>query len=61
LKQVEWNVLILIAGGISLGAGFQMTGLDHAMLEALPSGEATRDALLPSSTCAGSAGCSGCW
>lgn len=36
---VEWNILILIAGGISLGAGMQMTGLDRMVVGWLPSGD----------------------
>ncbi len=31
LKSIEWDVLILIAGGISLGAGMQMSGLDKVI------------------------------
>jgi sodium-dependent dicarboxylate transporter 2/3/5 len=31
LKSIEWDVLILIAGGISLGAGMQMSGLDDVI------------------------------
>lgn len=33
LKSIEWDVLILIAGGISLGAGMQMSGLDNVIAE----------------------------
>ncbi len=47
LKRLDWNVLILIAGGISLGAGMQMTGLDQEVVRWLPTGEATRRILLP--------------
>lgn len=36
VNSLEWNVLILIAGGISLGAGMQMTGLDKLIVQALP-------------------------
>jgi sodium-dependent dicarboxylate transporter 2/3/5 len=40
LGRIEWNVLILIAGGISLGTGMQLTGLDRVVVEWLPvSGE----------------------
>ena len=38
INSLEWNVLILIAGGISLGAGMQMTGLDKLIVHALPIG-----------------------
>lgn len=31
LKSIEWDVLILIAGGISLGSGMQMSGLDKVI------------------------------
>ena len=47
LKRLEWNVLILIAGGISLGAGVQMTGLDGELLRRLPTGGTTIGFLLP--------------
>ncbi len=36
LRTIEWNVLILIAGGISLGTGMQMTGLDQIVVQWLP-------------------------
>ena len=36
LKRLEWNVLILIGGGISLGAGMQLTGLDDFVVDRLP-------------------------
>jgi solute carrier family 13 (sodium-dependent dicarboxylate transporter), member 2/3/5 len=36
LNRLEWNILILIAGGISLGAGMQMTGLDQHLVRMLP-------------------------
>lgn len=36
VNSLDWNVLILIAGGISLGAGMQMTGLDKLIAQALP-------------------------
>jgi len=35
VNTLEWNVLIIIAGGISLGAGMQLTGLDILMVEYL--------------------------
>src|SRR5690606_6488411 len=36
LAKIDWSVLILIAGGISLGAGMQMTGLDQVVVHWLP-------------------------
>ena len=39
--------MILIAGGISLGAGVQMTGLDGELLRRLPTGGTTIGFLLP--------------
>ncbi len=36
LKKIEWNVLILIAGGMALGEGILMTGLDRIIVAALP-------------------------
>jgi sodium-dependent dicarboxylate transporter 2/3/5 len=33
---IEWNVLILISGGIALGAGMQLTGLDQKVVATLP-------------------------
>lgn len=36
LGRIDWNVLILIAGGISLGTGMQLTGLDRVVMEWLP-------------------------
>ena len=36
LARIEWNVLILIAGGISLGTGMQTTGLDKVIVGWLP-------------------------
>lgn len=36
VDSMEWHVLILIGGGISLGAGMQMTGLDRAAVGWLP-------------------------
>lgn len=36
LGRIEWNVLILIAGGISLGTGMQLTGLDQVVIRWLP-------------------------
>ncbi len=40
LNSLPWNILILIAGGIALGAGMQLTGLDRLLVQQLPlSGE----------------------
>lgn len=36
LGRLDWSVLILIAGGISLGTGLQLTGLDKLIVHALP-------------------------
>jgi solute carrier family 13 (sodium-dependent dicarboxylate transporter), member 2/3/5 len=36
VNSVEWNILILIGGGIALGAGMQLTGLDKVLLGYLP-------------------------
>lgn len=33
---IEWSVLILISGGIALGAGMQLTGLDGKVVSMLP-------------------------
>jgi len=35
VNSLQWNILILIGGGISLGAGMRMTGLDEAIAAAL--------------------------
>ncbi len=35
LNNLEWNVLILIAGGIALGSGMQQVGLDDAIVTLL--------------------------
>lgn len=36
LRVIDWHILLLIAGGIGLGAGMQATGLDLRILEAIP-------------------------
>ncbi|HSJ96632.1 MAG TPA: DASS family sodium-coupled anion symporter [Myxococcota bacterium] len=36
LNRIDWSVLILIAGGIALGAGMTLTGLDRLVVQALP-------------------------
>jgi solute carrier family 13 (sodium-dependent dicarboxylate transporter), member 2/3/5 len=40
VNSLDWNILILIAGGISLGAGVRMTGLDEAVVSWLGGGDA---------------------
>ncbi len=39
LKRVEWDVLILVAGGLALGVGLSETGLSQIFVGALPVGE----------------------
>ncbi len=36
INSLEWNILILIMGGIALGEGMQLTGLDAAIVSVLP-------------------------
>ncbi|MGD9951875.1 MAG: DASS family sodium-coupled anion symporter [Burkholderiales bacterium] len=38
LNRIDWSVLLLIAGGISLGAGLTRSGLDHVVAGWLPTG-----------------------
>ena len=38
-NSLEWNILILIAGGIALGDGITSTGLDQWIIKLLPQGE----------------------
>lgn len=38
LGRLEWRILILIAGGISLGTGMQLTGLNQVVVRWLPAG-----------------------
>lgn len=38
VNSLEWNILILIAGGVALGVGMQQTGLDQALVAAVPVG-----------------------
>lgn len=35
-NQLQWHVLILIAGGIALGLGMQQTGLDQVLIAQVP-------------------------
>ncbi|MBP7143113.1 MAG: DASS family sodium-coupled anion symporter [Opitutaceae bacterium] len=39
LREINWDVLILVAGGIALGAGMLLTGFDRAVVQWLPKGE----------------------
>ncbi|MBL9190160.1 MAG: DASS family sodium-coupled anion symporter [Opitutaceae bacterium] len=39
LGRIEWSVLILIAGGVALGAGVQRTGLDRIAVQWLPASD----------------------
>lgn len=36
ISNIEWHILILIAGGIALGKGIQLTGLDSLAMSVLP-------------------------
>ena len=36
VNNMEWDILLLIAGGISLGAGMTMTGLDKSIIALMP-------------------------
>jgi solute carrier family 13 (sodium-dependent dicarboxylate transporter), member 2/3/5 len=38
INRLEWDVLILIAGGLALGYGLSVTGLDSRIVAILPSG-----------------------
>lgn len=38
VNSLDWHILILIAGGVSLGAGMQWTGLDAHVATMLPDG-----------------------
>jgi sodium-dependent dicarboxylate transporter 2/3/5 len=46
VNSIEWNILILIGGGIGLGAGMQLTGLDRILLGYLPAPDAGEAALI---------------
>lgn len=35
-NRIEWNILFVIAGGLALGQGMNLTGLDKALLAFLP-------------------------
>lgn len=35
-NSLEWHILTLIAGGIALGTGMQVTGLDQALIQLVP-------------------------
>jgi sodium-dependent dicarboxylate transporter 2/3/5 len=36
VNSLEWNILLLIAGGIALGTGMTLTGLDQILVGILP-------------------------
>src|SRR5690606_38236833 len=36
VNSIEWNILLLIMGGIALGAGMQRTGLDQILVSLIP-------------------------
>ena len=36
INSLEWHILILIAGGIALGVGMKMTGLDQIIVDLIP-------------------------
>lgn len=36
LKEIDWSVLWLVAGGFALGTGLEETGLAHTMINAIP-------------------------
>ena len=38
VNGLDWDILLLIAGGIALGVGVQRTGLDRLLVAGLPSG-----------------------
>lgn len=48
LSRLEWRILILIAGGISLGTGMQISGLDQTIIKWLPTSQEHSVWLLPS-------------
>src|SRR5690606_17182985 len=35
-NRIEWNILFIIAGGLSLGQGMNLSGLDKVLLGFLP-------------------------
>jgi solute carrier family 13 (sodium-dependent dicarboxylate transporter), member 2/3/5 len=50
INSLEWNILILIAGGIALGRGMAMTGLDAIIVSFLPADSPLIFAILIGST-----------
>src|SRR5690606_10786203 len=36
LKRIDWDVLILVAGGLSLGVGMERTGLSQILVKLFP-------------------------
>ncbi|MEM6783758.1 MAG: DASS family sodium-coupled anion symporter [Bacteroidota bacterium] len=47
---LQWNVLVLIAGGLAIGVGMRITGLDVLLVQALPTGGATALLILTAGT-----------
>lgn len=45
LKRIDWDVLILVAGGLSLGVGMEKTGLSHFLVDLVPFGSLSPIAL----------------
>lgn len=39
LKEIDWSVLWLVAGGFALGTGLEETGLARTMIDAIPFGQ----------------------
>jgi sodium-dependent dicarboxylate transporter 2/3/5 len=46
LGRLEWGILILIAGGVSLGAGIQLAGVDRLVVQWMPTFEGSGFLLL---------------
>ncbi|RYD81616.1 MAG: DASS family sodium-coupled anion symporter, partial [Verrucomicrobiaceae bacterium] len=53
LNGIPWNILILIGGGIALGAGMQLSGLDRLIVQQLPISDQSGSAWLLSALVAG--------
>ncbi|BDD07313.1 SLC13 family permease [Aureibacter tunicatorum] len=50
INSLEWNILLLIAGGIALGEGMSMTGLDKIIIGKIPLQPETSVAVLTVAT-----------